>query len=252
MSLSPKFWGKYFWKTMHIITVSYPLHPSKNDMNAFKNLIESMKYLLPCDECSSNLKKKLQFFCLTDDILQNKANLILWLHTLHNMVNAHTGKNIVSFENAMINLCSDKEANDQIYDEQNSNHEQHSDHEHNYEYKNIKRFTEVELINTSEIIEKMNKTIQEKNKIDQEFKELDSKMDKYFSQEKIDKIKQKETEFREKIKRDQEKLNYGELLSYQTEINVKYMIDKINEVANNDEKNKHDILIFLNMLLECF
>lgn len=96
----PKIWGPYTWKFIHATTLDYPENPSKEDMENYKNFYTQLQYVLPCGKCRNNLRDHLKSFPLTDEALANRSNLFNWSVDLHNIVNYHTGKPMISYDKA--------------------------------------------------------------------------------------------------------------------------------------------------------
>ena len=44
-------WGPGGWAFMHTITFNYPLNPTDDDKQHYKNFFQSLKYILPCNYC---------------------------------------------------------------------------------------------------------------------------------------------------------------------------------------------------------
>ena len=96
--LNPKLWGKYFWGTLHFISLSYPNSPTEEDKTKIKQVILSIADVLPCVICREHFNELLKEFPLNDYVLQNKKNLVLWLFTLHNIVNKRNNKKIFTVD----------------------------------------------------------------------------------------------------------------------------------------------------------
>jgi hypothetical protein len=89
-----KLWGPYFWSLLHNITVLYPNNPSELDEEMIRKIINSYKYLLPCDKCKNHFKKNLKSFPISSydnetkkTFLSSKNGVIRWGIIIHNMVN---------------------------------------------------------------------------------------------------------------------------------------------------------------------
>lgn len=99
-NINPEKWGKHFWKTIHYITYSAPDVPTKEYKMHLSNFFESLKILLPCENCRHHYSINLKENPLTDDILSSKSKLIIWGVNLHNKVNKRLGKKIIFLEEA--------------------------------------------------------------------------------------------------------------------------------------------------------
>lgn len=100
-NIDPKLWGKYFWGTIHYVTISYPLNPTEKNKKVVKDFLESLEFLLPCENCRHHYSENLKKNPLTDDILNTKYKLVEWAVNLHNEVNLRTGKKHVSVPDAL-------------------------------------------------------------------------------------------------------------------------------------------------------
>lgn len=132
MSLSTTLWGKSFWLFLHYTSLTYPIYPNDREKNDFKNIIDALTRLLPCTQCKNHIIEILKYHHLTDEILSIKLKLIVWVYDLHNTINVLTGKPILSFEDAMLNLFIQCK----FSDAKNDNHVE-SEHIHDDEIDNI-------------------------------------------------------------------------------------------------------------------
>lgn len=89
------FWGPKVWETIHILAITYT--PEKKQ--AFKQFINDLTVLLPCDECRLHLKSNLKKIPL-DHYLTNNRQLFLWSYLLHDLVNQQLNKQSIPFEDA--------------------------------------------------------------------------------------------------------------------------------------------------------
>ena len=100
----PQIWGKYGWNFIHLITVSYPINPTKDDKINYFNYFYWLQKVLPCEKCRYNMLQHLQKYPLSDTVLSCKENLIKWGIDLHNAVNYSNGKPILSYYEAIENI----------------------------------------------------------------------------------------------------------------------------------------------------
>jgi len=105
-NFSPKNWGPYGWYFFHIISFTYSIDDSIDDIKINNNIKEinkkNKKYyidffkvisnLLPCHICQSHYKKILKLNPISEDIIQNREDLIKWVLKTHNLVNIIIGK----------------------------------------------------------------------------------------------------------------------------------------------------------------
>ena len=92
-------WGPSAWKFLHAASFSYPDNPSAEKREAARELFRSLKFMLPCEECSSH-------YCCeydkdpVDNHLDSRYDLSSWLVNFHNKVNERLGKKVMDYEDA--------------------------------------------------------------------------------------------------------------------------------------------------------
>jgi hypothetical protein len=103
----PDVWGPCTWNFIHLMTIGYPLHPTEQEKRNYKNFFNSLVGVLPCNKCKYNLSQNLKKYPLTENILASRMNFVRWGIDLHNLVNYHTGKPMLSYSEALtsINNC---------------------------------------------------------------------------------------------------------------------------------------------------
>ena len=93
MHIPPEAWGPFFWHTIHIIALGYPMEPSHAHKKAAKEFYESLKILIPCPICKEHYIAHLEKYPLTPH-LDRRTDLFRWTVLLHNEVNKALGKRI--------------------------------------------------------------------------------------------------------------------------------------------------------------
>jgi hypothetical protein len=94
-NISPKIWGPYFWKTLHISTFGYPKVPNQTDKNTYENFYKTFMKILPCDKCSRDSQT-----ILDDELikaLESRDDLINWGYNFHKAVNTKLGVPSIEF-----------------------------------------------------------------------------------------------------------------------------------------------------------
>lgn len=92
--MDPKIWGPEFWFVIHTTSLGYPESPKLEDKKHYKEFYESLKNILPCEECRNNYSNHLREDPLTSKVLKSRKNLFLWTVKIHNKVNKANGKKI--------------------------------------------------------------------------------------------------------------------------------------------------------------
>jgi hypothetical protein len=91
MHIPPEAWGPFFWHTIHIIALGYPMEPSHAHKKSAKEFYESLKILIPCPICKEHYIAHLEKYPLTPH-LDRRTDLFRWTVLLHNEVNKALGK----------------------------------------------------------------------------------------------------------------------------------------------------------------
>ena len=99
-------WGPTFWTFFHTISLCYPANPSDIDKEMAIGLINSIKYILPCQACRDHFSKNISSNPLDSNDLASKENFIEWFIDIHNVVNKMLKKHQLSYEEAMRRLNS--------------------------------------------------------------------------------------------------------------------------------------------------
>jgi hypothetical protein len=86
-------WGPSMWHTLHTISFNYPVDPTKNDKQIYRNYILNLKYVLPCGKCRANLKNNFKKLPLKMKHMENRETLSKYVYELHELINTMLGKN---------------------------------------------------------------------------------------------------------------------------------------------------------------
>jgi hypothetical protein len=97
--MEPKIWGRYLWTSIHTIALGYPDEPSEQDKKDYKEFFTNLWKVIPCQRCAENYKKHLVEIPL-DGFLSSNDDLFKWTVDLHNIVNKHLRKPVVSLKQA--------------------------------------------------------------------------------------------------------------------------------------------------------
>lgn len=97
----PSVWGKHGWNFLHLTLLSYPKNPTDEDKQNYKEYITSLQKVLPCNKCRNHMKAHLQKHPLDDAALSSRDSIVKWGIDLHNIVNYHTGKRMLTYSEAI-------------------------------------------------------------------------------------------------------------------------------------------------------
>jgi hypothetical protein len=95
--MNQNIWGPHLWFSLHTISFNYPLEPSIEDKNNYKNFFLNLENVIPCSICKKNYKRHLKEHPI-QDYLDNRKSMVYWVIDMHNMVNAEIGKKILSYD----------------------------------------------------------------------------------------------------------------------------------------------------------
>ena len=91
MIFPPEVWGPFYWHTIHIVSMGYPVTPTYSDKKAAKDFYESLQFLIPCAICRTHYTEHLRANPITPS-LDSREHLIKWSIDIHNAVNKMLNK----------------------------------------------------------------------------------------------------------------------------------------------------------------
>jgi hypothetical protein len=80
-------WGPALWHSLHTISFNYPVNPTTEDKNNYKDFIISLKNILPCKHCRMNLNKNFKQLPLTMSDMKNRDTFSKYIYNLHELIN---------------------------------------------------------------------------------------------------------------------------------------------------------------------
>lgn len=92
-------WAFYKWRDMYSVAVTYPDAPSEQDMDHLEAYMRAHAHLIPCKECKIHFEKHVNNSI--KHARTSRKNLLLWLFSVHNDVNARAGKPIYDTEQSI-------------------------------------------------------------------------------------------------------------------------------------------------------
>ena len=85
-------WGPAAWMFLHMISFNYPVKPTQEDRQNYRDFMLSLGKVLPCGKCRENFKYTLERMPINDDVLANRNCFSRYVYRLHNDVNARLQK----------------------------------------------------------------------------------------------------------------------------------------------------------------
>ena len=80
-------WGPPFWHTLHTISFNYPVNPTSEEKEHYRNYILSLQNVLPCGACRKNLKTNFKHLPLTIKHMESRDTFSRYIYNLHELVN---------------------------------------------------------------------------------------------------------------------------------------------------------------------
>ena len=80
-------WGPLMWTFLHIMSFNYPVNPTQEDKNHYKDFIYNLRYVLPCKYCRINLTSNLKQKPLQMCHMESRETFSRYIYELHELVN---------------------------------------------------------------------------------------------------------------------------------------------------------------------
>jgi hypothetical protein len=85
-------WGPSMWHFLHTMSFNYPVKPTKEDKEHYRDFILSLQHVLPCKYCRQNLKTNLKGNPLTMSDMESRDTFSRYIYKLHETINKLLGK----------------------------------------------------------------------------------------------------------------------------------------------------------------
>ena len=85
-------WGPSMWHFLHTMSFNYPVKPSKEDKEHYREFILNLRNVLPCKYCRQNLKTNMKANPLTMNDMENRDTFSRYIYKLHEIINKLLGK----------------------------------------------------------------------------------------------------------------------------------------------------------------
>ena len=80
-------WGPPMWHFLHTMSFNYPVNPTQEDKEHYRDFVLSLQYVLPCKYCRQNLKTNFRSLPLTMAQMKNRETFSRYMYELHELVN---------------------------------------------------------------------------------------------------------------------------------------------------------------------
>lgn len=85
-------WGPLLWTFLHTMSFNYPVNPTQQDKQHYKDYIYNLRYILPCKYCRINLTNNLKKKPLSLCHMKNRESFSRYIYELHELVNKMLNK----------------------------------------------------------------------------------------------------------------------------------------------------------------
>ena len=80
-------WGACQWHVLHTMSFNYPVKPSPEQKQWYRNHVQNLVHVLPCGKCRKNLVKNFRKLPLLEKHMESRATFSRYLYELHEVVN---------------------------------------------------------------------------------------------------------------------------------------------------------------------
>ena len=80
----PSSWGPNFWRTFHLVTMSFPDPPTMDDAVRYKQYFQSFAHILPCISCRTHFSEMMEQYPAP---VKSRNEMMQWGVDMHNRVN---------------------------------------------------------------------------------------------------------------------------------------------------------------------
>jgi len=80
-------WGPGLWHFLHTMSFNYPVQPTRENKQSYRNFIYSLEHILPCKYCRMNLKKNFVAVPLRYSDMKNRDTFSRYVYRLHEHIN---------------------------------------------------------------------------------------------------------------------------------------------------------------------
>ena len=80
-------WGPSLWHFLHTMSFNYPVEPTQEEKTQYRNYILSLRHILPCKYCRTNLKTNFKQLPITMDTMKNRDTFSRYVYDLHEHIN---------------------------------------------------------------------------------------------------------------------------------------------------------------------
>ena len=80
-------WGPPMWHFLHTMSFNYPVNPTQEDKEHYRDFVLSLQHVLPCKYCRQNLTNNYKIFPLKMSDMASRDSFSRYVYKLHERVN---------------------------------------------------------------------------------------------------------------------------------------------------------------------
>jgi hypothetical protein len=80
-------WGPIMWTYLHTMSFNYPVNPTSENKQQYRDFVLSLKNVLPCGKCRKNLVKNMKIHPLRMHHMKSRETFSRYIYELHEVVN---------------------------------------------------------------------------------------------------------------------------------------------------------------------
>ena len=85
-------WGPGMWHYLHTMSFNYPVKPTNKDKIHYRDFLLSLRHVLPCGKCRTNLTNNFKKLPLYKKYMKNRFMFSKYVFDLHELINTMLGK----------------------------------------------------------------------------------------------------------------------------------------------------------------
>tara|TARA_E500000331_G_scaffold36441_1_gene30335 strand:+ start:1038 stop:1688 length:651 start_codon:yes stop_codon:yes gene_type:complete len=85
-------WGPGMWHYLHTMSFNYPVNPTNTDKTHYRDFLLSLRNVLPCGKCRTNLRANFKKLPLYKKYMKNRHTFSNYVFELHELINTMLGK----------------------------------------------------------------------------------------------------------------------------------------------------------------
>ena len=80
-------WGPGIWHFLHTMSFNYPIDPTKEQKEHYRNFVLNLQNVLPCKYCRMNLNTNFKQMPITMEVMKNRHTFSRYIYELHELIN---------------------------------------------------------------------------------------------------------------------------------------------------------------------